>query len=321
MEQLLPDAGGWIVQVAHRLRAVRGELVRKDRAEHGDAEGLENVARRVEQRTGAGQLRRLEAEQSGRQRCLQHEAQSNAAHGHNLHDFQERGIDGQVRQFPCVDCQQDAADEDEPASTEPVVEGARDGRDDARREGERQHEQTGLQGSLTAQALQVDGQQEFRAEEGYGTDPAHNIGEGIGALQEEAQIKQRLANAQLDNDEGEKGRATYSEQGQDTRRCPAVAAAALDGIEQRAEADGGEDDTGNVQLRRCAAHLLAQPETAQSDTGNADGYVYQENVAPVQVLHEVAAEYGAAGRRDDQRNTINAEGEAALAFRESAEKQ
>ena len=166
---------------------------------------------------------------------------------------------------------------------------------------ERHGADAGGERAVVEQDLEVLGDEEDRAEQAEVDGGDGGAGAGEARVAEHVHVQQRRGRAQLVDDEQTEDRGAARQRGQRDAVDPAVAPAADDAVDERAQADHRQHRPERVEppvlgIARLG-HDQPQPHQGERD----DRQVHQEDRAPVEVLEQQPAGERPEGDADARR--------------------
>jgi hypothetical protein len=182
----------------------------------------------------------------------------------------------------------------------------------ADRQGEGQERQARLKRAAPEHVLQVQRGEQEQPEEHGGGGEHHHEAAADGAISEALDAQQRLAGVQLEHREGGQAGERRGAHAQRLRRRPAQGLGLRQGVNQRAEAGGGEERAAQVEAAPLGPRRVGgQQVRGAGREQKADRQVDEEDRAPVDELGEHAAEQDADGGAGAAHRTPGAQRSAA----------
>ena len=173
-------------------------------------------------------------------------------------------------------------------------------------EGERQERQPGGERPRAEHVLQVQRGQQERAEQHRGGREHHHEAASDATVAEALHAQQRLGGAQFEHGEGGEPGERGGTEAERLGRGPAAALGLGEGVDERAEAGGGQQRAAQVEAAPLRPGRVGGQQLHRAGgQGEADGQVDEEDRAPVDELGQHAAEQhadrgaGAADRAPD----------------------
>ena len=217
-----------------------------------------------------------------------------------------RGLEGQHVQLVGAPRDDRQPDHGGPARAEAVVHAAGDRHAHRHDQRLRQQEQAGLEGAEALGLLQVERDVEQHGEQAdrQHRDEQQRVGER--PVAEDVHVQQRVVDLELDHDEQREAEHGHREQDEDLVGRPAPVLALGQRQQQREQAGRDGEEAPHVEVPRADSGEAGQHHQRRDEADDADGHVDEEDQPPVDVLHEVAAQRGPDGRRDDDPEAVHA---------------
>ena len=291
----------------------------------GHAEGGGDEAYDGIERGGLGELTRWDFGEGRDGQGLDNEAEGKSAQDEESLEPEKGRIECDIGALPGGEGKQEQAGQHYYTSAEAIHEATTYEAGDDGSEGLGEQEQTGLEGIEATQVLQVDGEDEEATEEGEGNERIRDIAYKEGCVCEQRDLDERLAAAtgdgEFDQDEQGEHYEAREQEAEHDRRSPAIDAGLREGVEHRGESSSGQDEAEDIETDTCFRGAFAQEEEAEHDGNDAEGDVDEEDVGPIGVGHQIAAECRSDGGREQGGDTEDAAGEATLVGRKYAIEQ
>src|SRR4051794_23462668 len=312
LDQLLLRLGGGAADV---VLDVRGGRRCGDRVQQGRTDRAAHLLRGVDHRGGDTGVTRLDTVrgqgEGGHERRTHAEAEQ---YQPRQDDTGVRGVDLQPGEEEHAGPGDQEARSHQQARGNPGYQagadlgGAHHQAADQRQEGE-----AGLDRRVALHELHVVGQEEEQSEQRDDREAEGEVDASAVALGDDAQRQQRGLDLGLGEDERGEQHRRGDEQADRRGVAPAVGLGAGEGVDQRDQAEDGQDDARDVERRAvAAAGRLTDDEVRARGRDDGERDVDEERPAPVHVLGEDAAEDEADGAAATGDRAVDAERLGAL---------